>query len=105
MQDCIDTALSNFGAWMSSSDPVGENPIAPDLKQVTYRVGVREGGQDEFDFMLGVLPSLTVAQDVQKVIYGLAESTDADNLVTLLDLTIEADSVIRSQVQTELQMH
>ncbi len=89
LQDCLDNARSQFSSWMSSSDPLAENPFDPDLKQSVWRVAIREGGKEEFEFLLDLLPQFTVQQDVQKALYGLAESTDVANLTYLLDLTIQ----------------
>ncbi len=96
-QDCIDTARGQFQEWMDADDAVNGNPIDPDLRLTIYRVAIREGGQEEFDFLLSLLTEFTTSQDIQKALYGLSESTDTDNLITLLDLTIEADSIVRSQ--------
>ena len=56
----------------------GANNIAPDLKQSVYEVAIREGGSDEFDFLLEKLLTVGVANaaEVNKIIYGLGSSRD-----------------------------
>ena len=72
--DCVNKASQKFGEWMSS----GTNNIAPDLKQSVYEVAIREGGSDEFDFLLEKLLTVGVANaaEVNKIIYGLGSSRD-----------------------------
>ena len=97
LPSCVAQALDDFSEWMEETDPDTENPIGPDLKMSVYEVAIREGGQAEFDFLLARLDDVQVEQDVSKIIYGLASSTNVENLNQLLEMTIDRESVIRSQ--------
>ena len=68
--DCVNNANQRFGEWMDS----GTNDIAPDLKQSVYKVAIREGSVTEFDFLLEKLLTVGVANEVNKIIYGLGNT-------------------------------
>ena len=70
--DCVNNAKQKFGEWMAS----GKNSIAPDLKQSVYKVAIREGSVIEFDFLLEQLLTVDVANEVNKIIYGLGNSRE-----------------------------
>ncbi len=86
-EDCAQTADETFGAWMES----GENTIDPDLRQSIYKAAIRQGNQEEFDFLFdqlwvqGVNPN-----ERNKVIYGLGASNDPTLLLELLNESINS---------------
>ena len=94
--ECVDPAKQLFAAWRENPEV---NPIFPDMKQLVYEVAIRNGDEEgeDFDFLLAQLGEVEVAQDVQKIIYGLGATENEDKIKELLALTIAEDSPIRTQ--------
>ena len=86
-------------AWVEIEDPDDNNPINPDLRQAIYEIAIREGGDEEFDFLKARLEHGPKEQEVINTINGLAASTNLDNLEWYLNQTISEESSIRYQVK------
>ncbi len=97
-EDCVANAVTKFDEWMEASDPDEVNPINVDQRRIIYEVALREGGDEEFDFLLDRLPEVKTAGEVINIIYGLGKTENVQLLKSLLDMTIDDASLIRSQV-------
>ncbi len=96
-EHCINSATSKFQEWMELENPDEMNPINPDQRQLIYKVAVAEGGENEFYFLLDRLPNAKSSGEVINILYGLAKTQNTTLLTELLDMTIDAESDIRSQ--------
>ncbi len=96
-EDCVTTAVEKFSEWMTTSDPDEENPIGVDQRETIYEVAIREGGEEEFNFLLERLPNVKTAGEGLYIITGLGKTEDIGLLKVLLDMTITEGSLIRKQ--------
>ncbi len=97
LPDCLDKATSLFAQWMASDNPDTDNPILPDQRFNIYKIGVREGGEEEFNFLLDRLGNVANEGETVNLLYGLGSTMDKALVNRLLDMTITTDSPIRSQ--------
>jgi aminopeptidase N len=95
--DCIVKARASFHDWLTAADPDIVNPIDINLRQTIYEVAVREGGEEEFNFLLERLPFVKVDGETLNILRGLGATLDPDLIRGLLDLTLDDESPIRQQ--------
>ncbi|XP_031564452.1 glutamyl aminopeptidase-like [Actinia tenebrosa] len=63
--------------------------ISPNLRNVVYAIGVREGGEEEFDYMLKEYLSATVASEKRKLMYALTTTKKVSLLDRLLKMSLD----------------
>ena len=95
--DCLSTAMAQFGNWRNSADPDNTNPISPDLKATVYDTGIRKGNSSDWEFLYDRFLKTSVAAERRTILYALGESIDPTLIRNYLGLSINPNSGIRKQ--------
>jgi len=75
--------------WTTSSS----NPIHPDLRDVVYVTGVREGDDKDWQFLWSKLQTESVESEKSKLFEALGSSKDANLLEKYLEETLTLSNV------------
>lgn len=96
-EECINKAKDLFQQYMAT-DGNDSYIIDPNFKQIVFQIAIRNGENDEFEFLLKQLERVRVDQDTVKILRALGSSESETNLKKILDISIDPDSsLIRPQ--------
>ncbi|KAM4543185.1 glutamyl aminopeptidase isoform 2-T2 [Odontesthes bonariensis] len=91
-QDALNEASRIFDQWIS-----GGVSVAVNLRLLVYRYGMKNAGTvEKWNVMFQRYKDTTLAQEKDKLLYGLASVDDVELLYKLLEATKD-ESVVRSQ--------
>uniref|UniRef100_A0A3Q0T2E5 Aminopeptidase n=1 Tax=Amphilophus citrinellus TaxID=61819 RepID=A0A3Q0T2E5_AMPCI len=91
-QDSLNEASRIFDQWINGSVSVALN-----LRLLVYRYGMKNSGTEaKWNIMFQRYKDISLAQEKDKLLYGLASVENADLLFRLLEAT-KNESVVRSQ--------
>ncbi|XP_072021037.1 aminopeptidase N-like isoform X2 [Amphiura filiformis] len=91
LEHCLMKATQLYAAYMANHTLY--NPITPNLKLTVYCNGIKEGGQDEWDFGLERLKETTDSAEKNLWFYGLACSQEPWILSRYLELVFDSEVV------------
>ncbi|XP_033100895.1 aminopeptidase N-like isoform X2 [Anneissia japonica] len=98
--DCLLEARRLYTEYMTSSNAGNEmNPVSPNLRSLTYCNGIREGGQEEWDFGWEKYLSTDDSSEKSKWLYALGCSQEPWILSRYLEFSLD-QSKVRSQDAT-----
>lgn len=69
--DCIDRAIKYFKEWESTKNPDESNPIPTNLRSVVYCTAIRNGYENEWNFLWERYRSSGVASEKQTILSSL----------------------------------
>uniref|UniRef100_A0A669AXZ8 Aminopeptidase n=1 Tax=Oreochromis niloticus TaxID=8128 RepID=A0A669AXZ8_ORENI len=91
-QDALDEASRIFDQWIS-----GSLSVAVNLRLLVYQYGMKNSGSEEnWNIMFQRYKETSLAQEKDKLLYGLASVENVELLYRLLEATKD-ESVVRSQ--------
>ncbi|KAM4625669.1 glutamyl aminopeptidase [Polymixia lowei] len=92
-QDVLKEASQLFDQWINGT----HSSVAVNLRLLVYRYGMKNSGTEEkWKVMFQKYKNATLAQEKDKLLYGLASVENVDLLYKLLEASKD-DSVVRSQ--------
>ncbi|XP_030580859.1 glutamyl aminopeptidase [Archocentrus centrarchus] len=92
-QDSLNEASRIFDQWINGS----VSSVALNLRLLVYRYGMKNSGTEaKWNIMFQRYKDISLAQEKDKLLYGLASVENADLLFRLLEAT-KNESVVRSQ--------
>ncbi|KAM9355971.1 glutamyl aminopeptidase [Pholidichthys leucotaenia] len=92
-KDALDQASAIFDKWIETPG----SSVAVNLRLLVYRYGMKNSGNEaNWNTMFQKYMDATLAQERDKLLYGLASVDDTDLLYRLLEAT-KNESVVRSQ--------
>lgn len=91
-QKVIDEAKSRFGQFVKGD----HSAIHPNLRGTIYNIVVRQGGKEEFDQVMHLYNTFTVADQKLAALSALGSSRDPAVILEALELT-KNDAVVRPQ--------
>lgn len=69
--ECIASAMKYFKEWQSSESPDESNPIPTNLRSVVYCTAIRNGYEDEWNFLWERYQNSGVASEKQTILSSL----------------------------------
>ncbi|XP_055851073.1 aminopeptidase N-like isoform X2 [Episyrphus balteatus] len=97
VSDCIPRAQAYFTKWQSSENPDKNNPVPLDLRSVVYCTSIRNGKEDEWQFLWQRYRNSNVASEKQTILSALGCSREQKILEKYLDMSFHEDSDIKKQ--------
>lgn len=92
-QDALNQASHLFDQWIAGN----LSSVAVNLRLLVYRYGMKNSGtKEKWNTMFQMYKDTSLAQEKDKLLYGLASVEDLDLLTTLLEAT-KNENIVRSQ--------
>nr|AVD96938.1 putative APN-2 [Nilaparvata lugens] len=96
-EDCISQALTLFKKWKAEADPDANNPIPNDVRGLVYCLGVKHGGESEWNYLWTRYQKSNVGNEQTLILSALGCTRDVWLLNRYLDMSIDPMSAIRRQ--------
>lgn len=71
VSDCVDRSINLFKEWQSYENPDTQNPIPTNLRSVVYCTAIRNGYEDEWNFLWERYQNSGVASEKQTILSSL----------------------------------
>ena len=95
--DCQRQSEDLFRAWMQSSNPDQDNPIDPGVRGSVYCQAIKDGDEQEWNFLWQRLQRTSSANERNNIYKGLSCTQEVWILQRYLDMTLDPGSPIRKQ--------
>ena len=95
--DCQRQSKDLFRAWMQSANPDQDNPIDPGVRGSVYCQAIKDGDEQEWNFLWQRLQRTSSANERNNIYKGLSCTQQVWILQRYLDLTLDPGSPIRKQ--------
>ncbi|XP_044757690.1 aminopeptidase N-like [Coccinella septempunctata] len=92
---CLQEAKQLFSKYQNSSET--ENPIPKDIRRSVYCYGVKEGGENEWNFLWNRYKKANLASEKNLLMRALGCTKNTELLRRYLELTIQENSGIKRQ--------
>lgn len=89
LKECEDIAMIHFNKWVRDGDP----GVDADLKNVVYCVGIRKGGEEEWEFAYRKYKESNVASEKSLLLEALTCTQKPWLLSKFLDLTLDPNEI------------
>jgi len=95
--DCVQQANQLFTSWRTSLHPDTINPIPKDLRSIVYCQGVKDGGEEAWNFLWERYRNSNLGTEKSLILGALSCSKETWILNRYLDWSIDEQSGIRRQ--------
>ncbi|XP_046393801.1 aminopeptidase N-like [Ischnura elegans] len=95
--DCVEQAITAYKKWQNETDPDSHNPIARNLRSVTYCTALKYGDEDEWDFAWERYKKSNVGSEKSVLLHSLGCSQEEWLLRRYLEWGKDPNSGIRRQ--------
>ncbi|XP_071443952.1 aminopeptidase N-like [Hetaerina americana] len=95
--DCVTQAYTAFKKWENETDPDSNNPIARNLRSVTYCTAIKNGDEEEWDFTWERYQKSNVGSEKSLLLSALGCSQQEWLLRRYLEWSKDPNSGIRKQ--------
>ncbi|XP_026831626.1 aminopeptidase N [Drosophila erecta] len=97
VSDCVPQAQSYFRRWRSEPDPDENNPVPPNLRSTVYCTAIREGTEEDWDFLWTRFRRSNVGSERQTILSTLGCSKEVWILQRYLERAFDPKGDIRRQ--------
>ncbi|XP_026836420.1 aminopeptidase Ey [Drosophila erecta] len=97
VSDCVPQAQSYFRRWRSEPDPDESNPVPPNLRSTVYCTAIREGTEEDWDFLWTRFRRSNVGSERQTILSTLGCSKEVWILQRYLERAFDPKGDIRRQ--------
>lgn len=97
VEDCVDQSLYLFKHWTKEKEPEKCNPIPADMKGLVYCLGIKYGGEKEWEFLWERYQKSNVGTEQSMILSALGCSRDVWILNRYLEMSVDPQSHIRRQ--------
>ncbi|XP_039490659.1 aminopeptidase Ey-like [Drosophila santomea] len=95
--DCVPKALAYYRHWRSEANPDENNPVPINLRSTVYCTAIREGSEEDWDFLWSRIEKSNVGSEKQTIIGSLGCSKEVWILQRFLERAFDPKGAIRKQ--------
>ncbi|SPP85572.1 blast:Aminopeptidase N [Drosophila guanche] len=97
LSDCVQRAVQYYQRWLISSDPDLVNPVPQNLRSVVYCAALRQGDEDDWNFLWHRYGNATVASERRLILQALGCTQIVCVARRYLHMIFDENSSIRKQ--------